>query len=71
MTAPVKKGDVVGSLKVEIPRMPAKEYRLVAGDDVGKLGFFAATLAKARLKLLGAPDMELPAPPHAPLAAVK
>jgi D-alanyl-D-alanine carboxypeptidase (penicillin-binding protein 5/6) len=71
LTAPVKKGDVVGSLKVEIPRMPAKEYRLVAGDDVGKLGFFAVTLAKARLKLLGAPDMELPAPPHAPLAAVK
>ncbi len=68
LAAPVKKGDVLGSLTVEVPRLGKQDYKLVAGNDVDRLGFFAATIAKAKLKLLGAPPSEIPAPFHAPLA---
>lgn len=53
LVAPVKKGDQVGTLKVDIPRVGVREYPLLAGEDVAKLGFVSGTMAKAKM-LLGA-----------------
>lgn len=41
LQAPVKKGDPVAKLVVKIPGKEDKEYPLVAGEDVGKMGFFS------------------------------
>lgn len=51
LVAPVKKGDKVGTLKVDIPRVGVREYPLLAGADVAKLGFMSGTLAKAKMLL--------------------
>ncbi|MGZ9108597.1 MAG: D-alanyl-D-alanine carboxypeptidase family protein [Micavibrio sp.] len=53
LVAPVSKGDQVGTLKIDIPRVGAVEHPLYAGADVAELGFFAATMTKAKM-LLGA-----------------
>lgn len=53
IVAPIKKGDKVGTLKVDVPRVGVTEYDLVAGADVAELGLFAATMTKAKM-LLGA-----------------
>ncbi|MFN3827438.1 MAG: D-alanyl-D-alanine carboxypeptidase family protein [Micavibrio sp.] len=51
LQAPIKKGDVVGVLKVSIPRTKDFEVPLVAAADVEKIGFFAGAFAKALLLL--------------------
>ncbi len=51
LIAPVKKGDRIGVLKVDIPRVGIREYPLLAGEDVPKLGFVSGALAKAKLML--------------------
>lgn len=53
LIAPVYKGDKVGTLQVEIPRLQTIEVPLFAGEDVPGLGFFAGTLAKVNLILNG------------------
>lgn len=53
LMAPVKKGDVVGSLKISIPRVKDIEVPLVAAADVEKMGFFAGAFAKALLLIDG------------------
>lgn len=53
LQAPVKKGDVVGSLKVSIPRVKDFEVPLVAAADVEKIGFFAGAFAKGLLLIDG------------------
>lgn len=51
LAAPVAKGDRVGTLYIDIPRVKAVEVPLYAGEDVAPLGFVAATFAKAKLRL--------------------
>jgi len=51
LIAPVKKGDRIGTLKVDIPRVGLREYSLLAGADVEKLGFMSGTMAKAKMFL--------------------
>ena len=51
--APVKKGDKLGFVKVEIPGKPEFEVPLVAVKDVNQLGFFGRTIEKIRYLLFG------------------
>lgn len=53
LIAPVKKGDQVGTLRVDIPRVGVREYPLLAGQDVEKLGLISGALTKARMLLGG------------------
>jgi len=53
LVAPVKKGQQVGTLKVEVPRLSSFEVPLVAAADVGRLGFFASTIEKAKQLVKG------------------
>jgi D-alanyl-D-alanine carboxypeptidase (penicillin-binding protein 5/6) len=62
LQAPVKKGDVVGSLKVEAPGLHPFEVPLVAGADVAPLGLFAKTIEKAKV-LVGQKRSSAPAQP--------
>lgn len=55
LIAPVKKGDKVGVLNVEVPRLGKQQIPLLAGADVPKLGLFASVMEKLKIKLLG-PD---------------
>lgn len=55
LRAPVKKGDKLGTVDIEVPGIGKTEYPLLAGADVAKLGFFPATMAKLKLKILGGP----------------
>ena len=67
LVAPVKKGDQIGMLHVDVPRIGAFEYPLYAGADVGRLGFLAGTITKAKIMLGGkvtaAQDNAAPAAP--------
>lgn len=51
--APIKKGDKLGIVKIEIPGQPAAEVSLVADKDVGKLGFFGKIAENFRYLLFG------------------
>ncbi len=51
--APIKKGDQLGIVKIEIPGQPATEIPLVADKDVGKLGFFGKIAENFRYLLFG------------------
>ena len=51
--APIKKGDKLGIVKIEIPGQPATEIPLVADKDVGKLGFFGKIAENFRYLLFG------------------
>lgn len=53
LQAPIKKGTVVGSLKVSIPRVKDFEVPLVAAADVEKIGLFAGAFAKVLMMLDG------------------
>ncbi len=48
IAAPIKKGDVLGKLKILIPEVGIKEFDLVAGEDVLSLGFVKKTLTKMK-----------------------
>lgn len=64
--APVQKGQQIARLVVEAPEMERKEYPLVAGADVPKLGFFGRMGAAAKNMLFGYVQ---PEPQPAPAAA--
>lgn len=49
LIAPIKKGDEIGILRLDIPRVGVVDKKLYAGADVLKLGLFAATLEKAKI----------------------
>ena len=53
LKAPVKKGDVVGVLKISVPRVKDFEVPLIAAADVEKIGFFAGAFAKALIMVDG------------------
>lgn len=56
LQAPVKKGAVVGALKISVPRVKDFEVPLVAAADVEKIGLFAGTFAKVLMMLDGGKD---------------
>jgi len=49
LEAPVKRGQRVGTLHVDVPRVTKITIPLFAAGDVERLGFMAGTLAKAKL----------------------
>lgn len=53
LIAPIKKGDVVGALKISVPRVKDFEVPLVAAADVEEIGFFAGAFAKGLLLIDG------------------
>lgn len=53
LKAPVKKGDEVGVLRIDIPGQPVIEQPLLASQAVAEKGFFARAMARAQFLLLG------------------
>jgi D-alanyl-D-alanine carboxypeptidase (penicillin-binding protein 5/6) len=54
LKAPIKKGQEVGKVHIELPNgMPAVDQPLIAAEGVEKLGFFQMALAKAKLLIAG------------------
>ena len=53
LQAPVKKGAVVGVLKISVPRVKDFEVPLVAAADVEEIGLFAGAFAKVLLLVDG------------------
>jgi D-alanyl-D-alanine carboxypeptidase (penicillin-binding protein 5/6) len=53
LVAPVKKSDVVGAVKISIPRIKEFEVPLLAAEDVEEIGFFAGAFAKGMLLIEG------------------
>lgn len=53
LQAPLKKGAVVGALKVSVPRVKDFEVPLIIASDVEKIGFFAGAFAKGMLLMDG------------------
>lgn len=51
--APIKKGDRLGVIKIEIPGQPQAEIPLLADKDVEKLGFFGKVAENSRYLLFG------------------
>lgn len=49
--APIAKGDKIGVLKIDIPRIGVVEHDLLAGADVPKLGLMAGAVEKMKLML--------------------
>ncbi|QQG35396.1 MAG: D-alanyl-D-alanine carboxypeptidase [Micavibrio aeruginosavorus] len=56
LQAPVKKGAVVGALKISVPRVKNFEVPLIAAADVERIGLFAGTFAKVLMLLDGSKD---------------
>lgn len=56
--APVKKGQPVGKLRVDVPRLGVVEHTLVAAEDIDKLGLLAGTFTKLRMMVFGAGKAE-------------
>ena len=54
--APVKKGDVLATLKVELPGRPTMKIPLVSGADIGQLGVFSRLGAAVKYVLWGESD---------------
>lgn len=49
LTAPIKKDTEIGKLIVDVPHIGKIEHPLFAAENVEPLGFFASTIAKAKL----------------------
>ena len=54
--APVKKGDVLATLKVELPGRPTMKIPLVSGADIGQLGVYSRLSAAVKYFLWGESD---------------
>jgi len=54
--APIKKGDVLATLKIELPGRPPLETPLVSGADVGRLGILSRLGAAVKYVLWGESD---------------
>lgn len=53
LMAPIKKGEQIATLKIEVPRVKTFEVPLIAAESVNDLGLFASAFAKAKLMLGG------------------
>jgi len=56
LLAPINKGQKIGVLKIDVPRLQQFEVPLVAAEDIKKAGFFPGLFAKAGLLLSGGGD---------------
>ncbi|MCC6597431.1 MAG: D-alanyl-D-alanine carboxypeptidase [Alphaproteobacteria bacterium] len=53
LIAPLQKGQEIGSISIKVPDLAPMEAPLLVGEDIPELGFFAKTLAKAKILILG------------------
>ena len=53
LIAPIKAGQEIGRLEIDIPYLEKVTHPLYATESVKELGFFAGTLAKAKIFLAG------------------
>ncbi len=53
LMAPIKKGQALGMIRITIPRGHTLNVPVLAGADIKPFGFFAKTLAKAKLSIMG------------------
>lgn len=58
LKAPVKAGDVVGKLTIQVGSLPAQEVPLVAAADVAEAPFFQAALEKLMIHAVGTPSYQ-------------
>lgn len=56
IVAPVKVGDKLGVLKLELPGGRSEEVNLVAADDVKQSGFFKRVFERFMILLVGSPE---------------
>lgn len=59
LTAPIQKGQEIGTLRIDMPHMNPVERPLLAAQDVAKQGFFSLTIAKAKRFFSSAADEKL------------
>lgn len=53
LTAPIKKGQEVGSIVIDVPNLYSIERPLIASNDVEELGFFWKMIENARIMIMG------------------
>lgn len=53
LVAPIAKGQVIGTLEINLSGLEPIKRELVAGADIAELGFFKKTIAKAKVFLKG------------------
>ena len=58
LKAPVKAGDEVGVLSIQVGTLPPTEVKLVAAADVTEAGFFARALEKLMIHATGVPTYQ-------------
>ncbi|MAB15360.1 D-alanyl-D-alanine carboxypeptidase family protein [Parvibaculum sp.] len=62
IAAPVKAGQRLGTLRVEAPGLPTREFPLVAGADVGRLGIFGRAMDSLKSMIFSSGDDNTPMP---------
>ncbi len=58
LKAPVKAGDEVGVLSIQVGTLPPTEVKLIAAADVPEAGFFARAMEKLMIHAVGAPTYQ-------------
>lgn len=58
LKAPVKAGDAVGVLSIQVGSLPPTEVKLVAAADVAEAGFFARAMEKLMIHATGVPTYQ-------------
>lgn len=53
LTAPIKKGQEIGSIVIDVPNLYSIERPLIASNDVEELGFFWKMIENARIMIMG------------------
>lgn len=55
LVAPVKAGETVGELVIEVPNLPTQKIPLITASAVEEKGFFARTMEKFLIRIVGTP----------------
>jgi D-alanyl-D-alanine carboxypeptidase (penicillin-binding protein 5/6) len=58
LKAPIKAGDAVGVLSIQVGSLPPTEVKLVAAADVAEAGFFARAMEKLMIHATGVPTYQ-------------
>ena len=62
IAAPIKAGQRLGTLRVDAPGLPTREFPLVAGADVERLGIFGRAMDSLKAMIFGTGDSATPMP---------
>ena len=62
IAAPVKAGQRLGTLRVDAPGLPTREFPLVAGADVERLGIFGRAMDSLKTMIFGTGENGTPMP---------